>query len=70
MMRDVPSNKGRLLENHSYKFYYYLIKSREYDKAIQSAKDILAIDPENAYGKQALTEAERLFKARAEGKIK
>ena len=70
MMRDVPSNKGRLLENHSYKFYYYLIKSREYDKAIQSAKDILAIDPENAFGKQALTEAERLFKARAEGKIK
>lgn len=69
LMRDVAANKGRLLENHSYKFYYYLIKSREYDKAIQSAKDILAIDPENAYGKQALAEAERLFKARAEGKI-
>lgn len=69
MMKDVAANKGRLLENHSYKFYYYLIKSREYDKAVQSAKDILAIDPENAYGKQALSEAERLFKAKAEGKI-
>jgi hypothetical protein len=65
----VAANKGRLLENHSYKFYYYLIKSREYDKAVQSAKDILAIDPENAYGKQALSEAERLLKARQEGKI-
>jgi tetratricopeptide (TPR) repeat protein len=69
MMKDVANNKGRLLENHSYKFYYYLIKSREYDKAVQSAKDILVIDPENAYGKQALSEAERLFKAKAEGKI-
>ena len=28
-----------------------------------------SIDPENAYGKQALSEAERLFKAKAEGKI-
>ena len=36
---------------------------------LQSAKDIFAIDPENAYGKQALAEAERLFKAKAEGKI-
>lgn len=69
LSKDVAANQGRILENHSYKFYYYLIKSREYDKAVQSAKDILAIDPENAYGKQALAEAERLFKAKAEGKI-
>lgn len=69
LMRDVASNKGRILENHSYKFYFYLIKSRDYDKAVLSAKDILAIDPENAYGKQALAEAERLQKAKAAGKI-
>ncbi len=69
LMKDVNSNKGRILENHSYKFYFYLIKSREYDKAVASAKDILTIDPENAYGKQALEEAERLFKAKQEGKI-
>ena len=69
LKKDVDANKGRILESLSYKFYYYLIKSREYDKAVESAKEILAIDPENAYGKQALSEAERLAKAKAEGKI-
>ncbi len=70
LMRDVASNKGRIMENHGYKIYYYLIKSREYDKAAEAAKAILAIDPENDYAKRALAEAERLMKAKAEGKIK
>jgi hypothetical protein len=33
------------------------------------ATEILKIDPENAYGKQALSEAERLLKAKQAGKI-
>jgi tetratricopeptide (TPR) repeat protein len=69
LMRDVAANKGRILENHGYKFYYYIIKSREYTKAVQSAKDILAIDPENSYGLDALKEAEKFEKLKAEGKI-
>lgn len=69
LMRDVESNKGRIMENHGYKIYYYLIKSREYDKAGESAKAILAIDPENEYAKRALAEAERLQKAKMAGKI-
>jgi tetratricopeptide (TPR) repeat protein len=69
LMRDIESNKGRIMENHGYKIYYYLIKSREYDKAAESSKAILAIDPENDYAKRALAEAERLMKAKAEGKI-
>lgn len=63
MMKDVESNKGRILENHGYKIYYYLIKTREYQKAAQSCDDILAIDPENDYAKRAKSEAERLIKA-------
>ena len=69
LMRDVESNKGRIMENHGYKIYYFLIKSREYDKAAESARAILAIDPENDYAKRALSEAERLAKAKAAGKI-
>ncbi len=69
LMRDVEANKGRIMENHGYKIYYYLIKSREYEKATESAKAILAIDPENEYAKRALAEAERLQKAKAAGKI-
>jgi hypothetical protein len=68
-MKDVEGNKGRIMENHGYKIYYFLIKSREYDKAAESARAILAIDPENDYAKRALSEAERLAKAKAEGKI-
>ena len=69
LMRDIESNKGRIMENHGYKIYYFLIKSREYEKAAESAKAILAIDPENEYAKRALAEAERLMKAKAAGKI-
>jgi tetratricopeptide (TPR) repeat protein len=69
LMSDVDANKNRILESLSYKFYFYLIKSREYDKAMEVAKEILKIDPENAYGKQALQEAERLWKAKQAGKI-
>jgi hypothetical protein len=69
LMRDVEANKGRIMENHGYKIYYYLIKSREYDKAAESAKAILAIDPENDYAKRALAEAERMQKAKQAGKI-
>jgi len=63
LLNDVSSNKGRLLENYAYKIYYFLIKSREYDKALEAADGILAIDPENDYGKRAKSEAERLIKA-------
>jgi tetratricopeptide (TPR) repeat protein len=69
LKKDLEANKNRILENLSYKFYFYLIKSREYDKALEVAKEILTIDPENAYGKQALAEAERLWKAKQAGKI-
>jgi tetratricopeptide (TPR) repeat protein len=63
LLNDVSNNKGRLLENYAYKIYYFLIKSREYDRALEAAEGILAIDPENDYGKRAKSEAERLIKA-------
>lgn len=63
LMNDKESNKFRILENYGYKIYYYLIKSREYDKALQASNAILELDPENNYGLQAKAEAERLIKA-------
>lgn len=69
LMNDVATNKNRILDHLSYKIYYYVIKSREYDKAVAVANEILKIDPENSYGKQALAEAERLLKAKQAGKI-
>lgn len=63
LKKDVASNKGRILENYSYKIFYYLVKSREFDKALNAADGILEIDPENDYGKRAKAEAERLLKA-------
>jgi hypothetical protein len=62
-MNDKESNKFRILENYGYKIYYYLIKSREYDKALQASNAILELDPANDYGIQAKAEAERLIKA-------
>jgi len=69
LMNDKESNKFRILENHGYKIYYYLIKSREYDKALQSSIAILELDPANDYGLQAKAEAERLIKANG-GEVK
>ncbi len=63
LMNDKESNKFRILENYGYKIYYYLIKSREYDKALQASNAILELDPANDYGIQAKAEAERLIKA-------
>jgi tetratricopeptide (TPR) repeat protein len=63
MMKDTATYKGRIMENHSYKIYYYVLRSKEYEKAIEACDAILAIEPGNAYATRAKSEAERLLKA-------
>ena len=63
LMKDTVKNKGRIIQNHGYKVYYYLVKAQDYGKALESANAILAIDPSNSYGAMAKSEAERLLKA-------
>lgn len=63
LMKDTAKNKGRIIQNHGYKVFYYLVKAQDYQKAISAAKDILALDPSNAYGQMAIVEAQRLLKA-------
>ncbi|HSR39033.1 MAG TPA: tetratricopeptide repeat protein [Phnomibacter sp.] len=67
LMKDTAKNKGRIIQNHGYKVYYYLVKVQDYPKALESANAILAIDPTNNYGAMAKSEAERLIKATGKG---
>jgi tetratricopeptide (TPR) repeat protein len=67
LMKDTAKNKGRIIQNHGYKVYYYLVKAQDYPKALESANAILAIDPTNNYGAMAKSEAERLIKATGKG---
>ena len=61
-MTDTAKNKNRIIQNNGYKIYYYLIKAKDYNKALESANAILALDPTNNYGTMAKSEAERLLK--------
>ena len=63
MMKDTATYKGRIMENLSYKIYYYVLRSKEYQKAIDACNAILAIEPGNEYATRAKSEAERLLKA-------
>ncbi|QGW27352.1 tetratricopeptide repeat protein [Phnomibacter ginsenosidimutans] len=63
LMKDTVKNKGRIIQNHGYKVFYYLVKAQDYQKAIDAGNAILAIDPANAYGQMAISEAQRLLKA-------
>jgi tetratricopeptide (TPR) repeat protein len=63
MMKDVATYKGRIMENLSYKIFYYVLRSKEYQKAIEACDAILAIEPGNEYATRAKSEAERLLKA-------
>jgi Tfp pilus assembly protein PilF len=64
-MTDTAKNKNRIIQNNGYKVYYYLVKAKDYNKALESANAILALDPANNYGLMAKKEAERLLAAPA-----
>ncbi len=68
LMKDTAKNKGRIIQNHGYKVFYYLVKAQDYQKALDAANSILAIDPVNAYGQMAVAEAQRLLKANGANK--
>ncbi|HMP91577.1 MAG TPA: tetratricopeptide repeat protein [Phnomibacter sp.] len=64
LMKDVERNKNRIIGNYGYKIYYYLLKSQEYQKALEAANGLLAVDPTNDYGLRAKAAAEQQIKAR------
>lgn len=63
MMSDTAKYRKRIINNHGYKIYYYIVKAQDFTKALASANDILALEPTNEYALGAKAEAERFIKA-------
>jgi tetratricopeptide (TPR) repeat protein len=66
LMKDTVKNKRRIINNHGYKIYYYIVKAQDFQKALESADAILALDPADAYGLEAKSAAEKQLKARGQ----
>ncbi len=65
MMSDTAKYRKRIINNHGYKIYYYFVKAQDFAKALESANDILKLEPTNEYALGAKAEAERFIKAAA-----
>lgn len=63
MMSDTAKYRKRIINNHGYKIYYYFVKAQDFTKALESANDILKLEPTNEYALGAKAEAERFIKA-------
>ncbi len=64
LMNDTAKNKNTIIQNHGYKVYYYVNKLKDYQQALNSVNDILAIDPTNNYANGAKQQLEKLINAR------
>ncbi|TAD83773.1 MAG: hypothetical protein EAY75_14390 [Bacteroidetes bacterium] len=61
LMGDTAKNRKKIIFNAGYKIVYYLTKSKEYNKALESANAILTLEPGNVYGLQAKEISERFL---------
>ena len=59
---DSATNKNRIISQIGYKIYYYLVKANDFQNALKSSNEILAMDPENEYAQMTKAEAERLLR--------
>jgi len=66
LMKDTAKNKRRIINNHGYKIYYYIVKAQDFQKALESADAILSLDPADPYGLEAKSAAEKQIKARGQ----
>lgn len=66
LMKDTAKNRRRIINNHGYKIYYYIVKAQDFQKAIEAADAILALDPTDPYGLEAKSAAEKQIKARGQ----
>lgn len=66
LMKDTAKNKNRIISQHGYKIYYYIVKAQDFQKALEAAEAILALSPTDAYGQQAKDVAEKQLKAKGQ----
>lgn len=66
LMKDTVKNKRRIINNYGYKIYYYIVKAQDFQKALDCANAILALDPTDPYGLEAKSASEKQIKARSQ----